>query len=257
MLFWTGLTHFFGRRGPKPGTIDAKLLRGADYLFRVTGGEVIGGPFQGMKISRAKGAWGDGRQSPQLLGCYEDELHPAIEEMIARNPTEVINVGCADGYYAVGLARRLPHSRVTAVDISESALHSTQTNASTNSVAVEVRTTIPSVVGGPTAVVMDVEGDEHILLNLGERPWLADSDVLVELHPWVNPGVEDELVQRFFSTHAIRIFESGGGRFPTRYSCLDGLSDDMKWLMVSEGRPQKMKWLWMTSGSRTSRLVER
>jgi hypothetical protein len=39
---------------------------------------------------------------PKIIGSYECELHPAIEEIIVNNYAEVWDVGCAEGYYAVG-----------------------------------------------------------------------------------------------------------------------------------------------------------
>ena len=39
---------------------------------------------------------------PKLIGSYEAELHESLEELLA--PT-VVNIGSADGYYSVGLAR--------------------------------------------------------------------------------------------------------------------------------------------------------
>jgi len=41
-----------------------------------------------------------------LLGTYELELHSVIEEAIAKRFERIIDIGCADGYYAVGLAMR-------------------------------------------------------------------------------------------------------------------------------------------------------
>jgi hypothetical protein len=45
---------------------------------------------------------------PKMIASYEDELTPWIEEAVAKNYPTIVNVGSADGYYAVGLARRLP-----------------------------------------------------------------------------------------------------------------------------------------------------
>ena len=57
--------------------------------------------------------------APKLLGCYEQELHQVIERCI-KTPYEcVVNVGCGDGYYAVGLARRMPNAEIKAYDLHE------------------------------------------------------------------------------------------------------------------------------------------
>ena len=56
----------------------------------------------------------DGDLPPKLLCCYEAELHPAIERAAARNPQLIVTIGCAEGYYAVGMARVLLAARVHA-----------------------------------------------------------------------------------------------------------------------------------------------
>ena len=63
---------------------------------------VSGGPFAGLAYpDRAPISL-----VPKLLGIYERELHGAIEAAIRAQPGLIVNVGAADGYYAVGLARR-------------------------------------------------------------------------------------------------------------------------------------------------------
>ena len=53
---------------------------------------------------------------PYLLGIYEAELHPWLEEVAAGRYTQILDVGAKFGYYAVGLARRLPGVPITAFD---------------------------------------------------------------------------------------------------------------------------------------------
>ena len=89
------------------------------YIFNQTECRVQRGPFSGMTIV-PKTSWGDGDSAAKLLGVYEDELHPAVEDAIKRNPDLILNVGCAEGYYGIGLAARLPESHVIAVDINSS-----------------------------------------------------------------------------------------------------------------------------------------
>src|SRR2546425_613282 len=67
---------------------------------------VLFGPFAGMRLV-AETAF-----LPELLGIWEQELHPVIEGLIAADPDLVVNVGGANGYYAVGLARRIPRAAV-------------------------------------------------------------------------------------------------------------------------------------------------
>lgn len=84
------------------------------HLVRTrTGDQVRLGPFAGMRyLDHSVGS----AYLPKLLGTYERELAPVIEEMCATGPRLIVNVGAAEGYYAVGLARRNPEARVIAFE---------------------------------------------------------------------------------------------------------------------------------------------
>ena len=58
---------------------------------------------------------------PKLIGSYEEEVHPIIEEIIRRRYSIVVNIGCAEGYYAVGFALRIPDAIVYAFDVDTTA----------------------------------------------------------------------------------------------------------------------------------------
>ena len=90
------------------------------YLAELVGQQVQAGPFHGMVLPDTA-VWGDGDRAPKFLGTYEEDISPALMDFAARRPGLVINVGCAEGYYAVGLARMLPQSRVVAFDVEERA----------------------------------------------------------------------------------------------------------------------------------------
>src|SRR4051812_40571742 len=66
------------------------------------GSTVRHGPFRGMSYLPERVS------VPVLAGTYEAELHPVIADWMANPPRVAIDVGCSDGYYAVGLARELP-----------------------------------------------------------------------------------------------------------------------------------------------------
>src|SRR5271170_2035809 len=76
----------------------------AAYLFDYYKGVVAAGLFQGLRLLPDV-SWGVGDNAAKLVGLYEAELHPALHDLALTPPPVVINVGCAEGYYAVGLAR--------------------------------------------------------------------------------------------------------------------------------------------------------
>lgn len=226
--------------------MNAKSVATQAVLAR-SEGVVQWGPFQKMSLSSAV-SWGDGDLGARLLGIYEQELHGPLESVIATGPSCVVNVGCAEGYVAVGLARRLPDARVVAVDISQKALDTTSSNADLNGLTVETALTVPDDVPDGAFWFVDVEGAEANVLHPFVYPGLRASSIIVELHPWVDADAEEKIRDRFEDTHTI-VEIVQGDRSVNRFDMLADLTDEQRWALASEGRPERMKWLWLTPRS--------
>lgn len=219
-------------------------------VYEASRGVVQDGPFRGMRLLR-QSSWGAGEISPKLLGSYEADLIPQVLEAVAKGFPQVINVGCAEGYYAVGLARRMPKSRVIAYDLSEMAQAVCRATAELNGVAdrVEVRGACTDAAlgedlagGVPTFMVMDCEGAELQLLDPQKTP-LQHCDILVECHDIFNPAITPALLKRFAETHTVELIEEG-----PRDSNLPLLKkqDSMsRWIAVCEFRPAPQHWLML------------
>ena len=81
------------------------------------------GPFKGMKyIKRSSGS----ALLPKILGSYEEPIQKWVEEVVEKKKYQnIIDIGCAEGYYACGFAKRLPNSKITAYDIDKEARKNT------------------------------------------------------------------------------------------------------------------------------------
>ncbi|WP_299504968.1 hypothetical protein [Cypionkella sp.] len=76
----------------------------SNTLVGRSGTKVLSGPFRGMDYPvRAS----EGSRAARLMGSYESSLAPVIEEIVTKAYPVIIDVGSAEGYYAVGLARRV------------------------------------------------------------------------------------------------------------------------------------------------------
>src|SRR5687767_13183612 len=78
-------------------------------------GRVRHGVFAGMHYPAMEAA--GSAIFPKLAGCYEAELRSLMEQIVRTPYTTVVDVGCAEGYYAVGLALRMPQVNVLAFDM--------------------------------------------------------------------------------------------------------------------------------------------
>ena len=227
--------------------IECRTAEIAEYISIETQNIVQSGPFKGMILPLTH-SWGTGDIAPKLLGTYECELHPAIEKAIARNPEVVFNVGAAEGYYAVGLARRLPGVQVFAFD--------KDAKSSEVCMAAQELNGVPRCAKGAfnnlswlsghrnTLIVMDIEGEELIVLD-DTDPYFGNlkyADLIVECHDFKNPSISETLVDRFSSTHDIA-FAREGPRNPHAFPILQKLCSLDKSLATSENRPQTMSWI--------------
>ena len=159
-----------------------------------TGSTVVSGPFAGLK-------YGDVSQGsayiPKLLGIYERELTPQVAEIVLLHPKLIVDIGAAEGYYAVGLARLLPEARVIGFEMDASGRNALSGTVARNECAerVEVRGKcephdLAEALGheDSAVVICDVEGYEEVLLDPVEVPRLTNTAILVELHDFVIPG---------------------------------------------------------------------
>jgi hypothetical protein len=219
-------------------------------IYERTNSIVQHGPFKDMKIL-PNFCWGDGDVAGKLLGLYEDELYTIIEKEIAKDHDLVINYGCAEGFYGVGLAKRLPESRVVLFDIAPEALAAAKENAEANGVTnIEFTTecthayveSLLATAKNPL-VVMDCEGAEVDVLDLSRIPSLKNATVLVETHDCLRPGITEKISQGFDNTHKIELILQG-----TKNLYIDPIHDftDVdKMILNCENRPSTMGWLYM------------
>ena len=213
------------------------------------------GPFAGLiyTVEASEGAY-----TARRLGCYEASLVPVIEAIIAKNPPLIIDIGCAEGYYAVGLARRLPDAQIMARDASPKAQKLCATLAQANGVS--GRVAIGGLIGGsgldictrqPTVIICDIEGAEGELLNPATAPGLLAADILVEVHEVMQPGLLDLLTTRFSASHSItridRKLDDAG--LP---AWMEGLSDMDRLLALWEWRAGPTPWLWIQAHVKVS-----
>ena len=178
----------------------------ATAMLGLDGSRVQTGPFAGMEYAASAT---EGSLSARLLGCYESELHPHIEAFAQAGLRHVLDIGCAEGYYAVGFARLMPAARVHAFDLNPTAREACRALAQANGVAVEIGSEFRgedfAAYPPQTLVFVDIEGGERDLLDPVRYPALRRLPIIVETHPTApgGAGVTELLTERFRATHDI------------------------------------------------------
>lgn len=226
------------------------------YIFHVTGAKVQTGPFKDLMLI-PRYMWGDGDTAAKLMGVYEDELHDFVEQSISQKPDIVINVGCAEGYYSVGYASRMPNTPVLAVDIEPRSADIVKDTATANQLQnVQAITAMVDTAWLQTEcdkhqkplLVFDCEGAELYLLDPDKVSALTKCSIIVECHDCMDPSITPTLLERFKDTHEIQQV-SQTYKDSYQFEFLRHLSDCDKWALVHEGRPSTMSWLYMVPKS--------
>jgi len=176
---------------------------------------VYAGPFQGMTfLDRSQ----EGCHLPKLIGCYEQPIHEDLQRLLKNSYGNILNIGSAEGYYSVGLAKMAPNTTVVACDTNPKAVDACKQLAAKNHVGnIEYHPEFTpgdfeKYSNGRTLVVCDIEGGEDDLLDPSKAIELSGMDIIVESHDCFIPGLTQKLIERFSTTHAIKLIEDNGTR---------------------------------------------
>lgn len=211
------------------------------------GRRVRHGPFAGMVYTE----YTSKRHICQrLIGCYEEELHPVVESWKERNYRHVYDIGCAEGYYAVGVALTMDGAQVTAFDTDpwarKACWHLAQANQVTEKVTIEGfcdQKRLQQSDLDKCLLILDCEGYEDELLNDQAVKLLGKSDILVEIHNG-QPTTQHPIAKRFEQTHWLEIIVSQP-RDPNRFPEVANFSPEDAALAVSDMRHEGQGWFWL------------
>jgi hypothetical protein len=193
----------------------------------------------------------------KLVGSYEDELHQVFNEIVMLPYSTVVNIGCAEGYYAVGLAMKLINVKVHCFEANpwmlEKCRHNAQINRVSQRMTFQGRCDLDRLaqldLSNHSLIVCDIDGAETELLQPQRIADLKKCDLLVEVHDCLTPGTTDALRRRFRDTHDIRELRERW-KDVSRYPELKGLSVFEQRVVLledrwSEEKPVDQEWLFL------------
>jgi hypothetical protein len=218
----SGLSSIKGNEIPQMNNGFRLLCKWRSLLIQNTflqneGKKVIGGLFKGMDFIEQSS---EGCHVAKLLGCYEQPLFEHIEKIIKQDQYDYfINVGCAEGYYAIGMALRMPRIKVLAYDTDENTQTTCKQLAEKNKVSERIEIsgtftheTLKQFTDSKTLLMCDIEGAEQELLDPELAPELKSLDIIVEAHECLRPGILRLLIERFEESHEIITVHDNGSR---------------------------------------------
>jgi precorrin-6B methylase 2 len=146
------------------------------------------------------------------MGVYESELAPCLLKWSAIPFQQIVDVGAAEGYYAVGCAMLWRQATVTVFESSEEGRRLLARNVELNGVQSRLKIMghcgqeqlqAAMLDGLPSLIIMDVEGAEGHLLELKSIPNLTNAHIIVEIHDHMDKRLGEIVSSNLKSSHVI------------------------------------------------------
>jgi hypothetical protein len=232
-------------------SIAQRIERISLETYDLCEGRVSFGLFSGLRLNRDTW-WGQSDLGAQCLGLYEKEILNLIS---AHGPFKTfLDIGAADGYYAVGLLHAKMAKKAICFEISEDGQRAIERNWRLNGKPGKLEvygeadghsiSSIAEKLCENTLVLIDVEGFEFQLLSPELIAILGQCNVVLEIHNWIEGFAEKYPVllrnlDKYFDITVI----AQSDRNTQNIGLLRSYTDDNRLLVSSERRPCMMRFL--------------
>ena len=229
-------------------------------IIKISNSKVMSGIYKSTYLEN-KSHWSKFDYASKLLGFYEEQIQNLIVDVQKKNNLKtLINIGCGDGYHALGLVKNKFFTKSICYDISLEARNILETNVKSNNLndkfiirkeanIDEIKKDLQKIKSEETLFLIDIEGAEFTLFKDEDFNFLKKSFIVIEDH---NFFIKDnELKEKFYSSlhkyFNVEFIENGSRNpFVIQNNFLDQLNDDSRFLLLSEGRSQKMGWIFLS-----------
>jgi len=229
-------------------------------IIKISNSKVMSGKYKNTHLENIS-HWSKFDYAPKLLGLYEEQIQNLIVDIQKKkNLKTLINIGCGDGYHALGLVKNKFFDKSICYEISLEARNILETNIKKNNLydkfiirkeanIDEIKKDLQKLKSEETLFLIDIEGTEFTLFKDEDLNFLKKSYLVIEDHNFLIK--DNELKEKFYlSLHKffnVEFIENGPRNpFIIQNDFLDQLNDDSRFLLLSEGRPQKMRWIFLS-----------
>ena len=223
---------------------------------------VRNGPFRGMIYPSREAAGSE--FYPKILGSYEQELHKTLAYVAKQPYSAVVDVGCAEGYYAVGLGLILRNARIFAFDTSRDARSMCAKMAEINDVKIttgghcDKEALLELSLGDKALIFSDCEGYENQLFDRNIAHRQSNHDFLIETHDFLEIATTRDILSAFQDTHECSVIESVDDiskAYTYEYEELKDFGLEERLRILSERRPTIMRWVFAKSKTSTGKYT--
>jgi hypothetical protein len=222
-----------------------------------TNKKIISGLYESVYLNY-ESHWNISDFSSKLLGFYEQQVQEKITELQKKySLSNIVNIGAGEGYHIVSLIKNKFFEKGLAYEINTKGQNIIKKNLLDNNISDKVSVfgegnfysinkNIKNEELKKTLFLIDIEGNEFKFFNEENINYFNKSFFIIEDHSDLNAEHKNESEKKFFSlikNHFIVTTIKNQGRNPFSISLLEKYTDDERYLMMSEGRPNDMQWL--------------
>lgn len=197
--------------------------------------------------------------SSQLLGCYELQIQEKIYNIQNKYKLQnIINIGAGTGYHIISLIKKNYFKKGYAFETNIKAQEILKKNTIKNRVKKKIKilgegnfTTIKKNISKnkitKSLFLIDIEGAEFNFFTKENIQYLNKSHFIIEEHLFhynTRPTNYKQFYKLIYDNFTIEKIKNSY-RNPFEYKILDKFSDDEKFLVMSESRPETMQWLYL------------
>ena len=235
--------------------IDLKKNILGQKISKISKNKILYGPYAGTKILNNYG-WSNTDFSPKYLGSYEIHIQEKIIYLARKYKLKIfIDLGAAEGYHIISLLNKRFFSYGIGFEINKKSRVLLKKNAYLNKVFNKLsifsdanfqslKKHLNKIDKKKTLFLVDIEGNEFSLFDNKFCNFFAGCFFIIEDH---NFNIKNKKkINKFYNTikdkFNIEIINDIS-KNPFNFKILKRFSDDEKYLMMSEGRPETMQWI--------------
>jgi hypothetical protein len=238
-------------------TIKEKKIELEYKIRQLSKNFIINGNYSRTYLS-GKSTWQLFDNCSKYLGLYEEQIQDKIIlEQKKNNLKFLVNFGASDGYHILGLLKNSFFEKGLAFEINATEKINLEYNIKKNNLESKIKTfskaNFEDVLENiepenlkKTLFLIDIEGNEFELFDKKILKILSNSFFIIENHDFMieNKEIIEKFwfnIKNFFNYELI--YQSS--RNPFSIDFLKQFSEDEKWIMMSEMRPQNMNWIFL------------
>ena len=254
-----GIYYYFLNKNIKKSGLNNFIDKKKNTLGKIISNyskqKILYGPYKNTKIINSF-SWSNIDSASKYLGTYESHIQQKIIKLAKKFKLKfIVDLGAAEGYHLVSLIKKNFFLKGFAFEINKQSRIFLKRNALVNKVTNKIKIfskaeleSMKNILNKrqftKTLFLVDIEGHEFGLFNEKFCTFFSNSYFIIEDHNFNEKSKKRrdnfyKIVKKYFKIEIIK----DNAKNPFNYKILDPFTDDEKYLMMSEGRPETMQWL--------------